>query len=83
MGKLMHELLSQLKDPQDLKKLAPEILPQLAKEIRDTLLQVISQNGGHLSSNMGVVELTLAMHYVFESPRDKFVWDVGTDACVP
>jgi len=55
----MHKLLSQIKNPQDLKKLVPEDLPELAKEIRDALLQVISQNGGHLSSNMGVVELTM------------------------
>ncbi len=78
----MSKLLSQIKDPRDLKKIGPEDLPQLAGEIRDTLLQVISQNGGHLSSNLGVVELTLAMHYVFESPRDKFVWDVGHQSYV-
>jgi 1-deoxy-D-xylulose-5-phosphate synthase len=78
----MHKLLSQIKNPQDMKKIVPEDLPQLAKEIRDALLQVISQNGGHLSSNMGVVELTMAMHYVFESPKDKFVWDVGHQSYV-
>jgi len=82
MGKLMHELLSQIKGPEDLKKISPEDLPQIAEEIRDTLLETISQNGGHLSSNLGVVELTLAMHYVFESPRDKFVWDVGHQSYV-
>ena len=78
----MPKLLSQIKDPQDLKKIDPEDLTQLAGEIRDTLLKIISQNGGHLSSNLGVVELTLAMHYVFESPRDKFVWDVGHQSYV-
>ena len=78
----MSKLLSQIKGPQDLKKIDPEDLPQLASEIRDTLLGIISQNGGHLSSNLGVVELTLAMHYVFESPGDKFVWDVGHQSYV-
>jgi len=78
----MPKLLSQIKDPRDLKKIDPEDLPQLAGEVRDTLLKVISQNGGHLSSNLGVVELTLAMHYVFESPKDKFVWDVGHQSYV-
>lgn len=78
----MSKLLSQIKGPEDLKKINPEDFPQLAKEIRDTLLETISQNGGHLSSNLGVVELTLAMHYVFESPKDKFVWDVGHQSYV-
>ena len=57
-------------------------MPILAREIRDTLLQTISETGGHLSSNLGVVELTLAMHYVFDSPKDKLVWDVGHQSYV-
>lgn len=65
-----------------MKKVPLEDLPQLAKEIRDTLLETISQSGGHLSSNLGVVELTLAMHYVFNSPKDKFIWDVGHQSYV-
>ena len=73
----MNRLLSQIEGPDDLKKVKQEELPQLAKEIRDNLLQVISQTGGHLASNLGVVELTIALHYVFDSPRDKFIWDVG------
>ena len=78
----MNKLLNQIEGPEDLKKIAAEDLPQVAKEIRDTLLQIISQTGGHLSSNLGVVELTLAMHYVFDSPKDKFVWDVGHQSYV-
>ncbi|HIE42267.1 MAG TPA: 1-deoxy-D-xylulose-5-phosphate synthase, partial [Nitrospinaceae bacterium] len=78
----MSKFLSQIDNPQDLKKLSVEELPVLAREIRDTLLQTISETGGHLSSNLGVVELTLAMHYVFDSPRDKFVWDVGHQSYV-
>ncbi len=73
----MNKLLTHIEGPDDLKKIKPEELPQLAKEIRDNLLQVISQTGGHLASNLGVVELTIALHYVFNSPKDKFVWDVG------
>lgn len=78
----MNELLKKIKGPEDLKKVSLEDLPQLAKEIRDTLLHTISQSGGHLSSNLGVVELTMAMHYVFDSPTDKFIWDVGHQSYV-
>lgn len=78
----MNELLNQIEGPEDLKKIAIGDLPRVAKEIRDVLLQTISQTGGHLASNLGVVELTLAMHYVFDSPRDKFVWDVGHQSYV-
>jgi 1-deoxy-D-xylulose-5-phosphate synthase len=78
----MSELLNKIEGPEDLKKVSLEDFPQLAKEIRDTLLQTISQSGGHLSSNLGVVELTLAMHYVFDSPKDKFIWDVGHQSYV-
>ena len=78
----MSKLLGQIDSPQDLKKLSVEELPLLAREIRDTLLETISETGGHLSSNLGVVELTMAMHYVFDSPNDKFVWDVGHQSYV-
>ncbi|MBT4374380.1 MAG: 1-deoxy-D-xylulose-5-phosphate synthase, partial [Nitrospina sp.] len=70
----MSHFLKNINSPVDLKKLKREHLPALAEEIRDTLLQGISKTGGHLGSNLGVVELTLAMHYVFDSPIDKFVW---------
>ena len=78
----MNKLLEQIECPDDLKKVKREDLPQLAKEIRNALLESISKTGGHLSSNLGVVELTLAMHYVFDSPKDKFVWDVGHQSYV-
>ena len=78
----MSKFLSQVDSPEDLKKLSLEELPFIAREIRDTLLEIISETGGHLSSNLGVVELTLAMHYVFNSPKDKFVWDVGHQSYV-
>jgi len=73
----MAKMLDDIQSPQDLKKLPAEKLPALAGEIRSFILEVVSKNGGHLASNLGVVELTLALHYVFDSPRDKIIWDVG------
>jgi 1-deoxy-D-xylulose-5-phosphate synthase len=78
----MSDFLKNINSPDDLKKLEREDLPKLAEEIRCRLLQVISNTGGHLGSNLGIVELTLAMHYVFDSPIDKFVWDVGHQSYV-
>ncbi|MCH5191840.1 MAG: 1-deoxy-D-xylulose-5-phosphate synthase [Oscillospiraceae bacterium] len=71
------KLLGNIYSPDDLKKLNGNDLPALAQEIRDYLIETVSENGGHLSSNLGVVELSIALHRVFESPRDKIVWDVG------
>ncbi|MEW5814948.1 MAG: 1-deoxy-D-xylulose-5-phosphate synthase [Spirochaetota bacterium] len=73
----MSTLLSGINSPKDLKNLPVKDLPDLAREIRDLIIQVISKNGGHLSSNLGVVELTIALHKVFDSPVDKIIWDVG------
>jgi len=73
-------LLSTISNPQDLKKLTPELLPQLAKEIREKIIATVSRTGGHLAPSLGVVELTIALHYVFNTPRDKIVWDVGHQA---
>ena len=70
-------LLDSIKDTEDLKALPKKDLPLLAREIRKEILNVVASNGGHLSSNLGVVELTIALHRVFESPNDKIVWDVG------
>lgn len=78
----MSKFLSGIKSPKDLKSLKREELPVLALEIRDKLLETVSKTGGHLGSNLGVVELTLALHYVFDSPRDKFIWDVGHQSYV-
>ena len=69
------QLLSQVKSPEDLKKI--DNLELLCEEIRQKLIQVVSENGGHLSSNLGVVELTVAIHKIFDLPEDKIVWDVG------
>lgn len=71
------QFLGDINSPVDLKKLNIENLNVLADEIRRVLVDTVSKNGGHLSSNLGVVELTIALHYVFDSPKDKIVWDVG------
>ncbi len=76
----MNKILDGINGPGDLKKLSLEELARLAAEIRALILDVVSKNGGHLSPNLGVVEITLALHRVFDSPRDKIVWDVGHQA---
>jgi 1-deoxy-D-xylulose-5-phosphate synthase len=70
-------LLPKINSPQDLKKLKFHELSLLAREIREHIVSVVSSNGGHLASNLGAVELSIALHRVFNSPRDKIVWDVG------
>ncbi|KFZ41069.1 MULTISPECIES: 1-deoxy-D-xylulose-5-phosphate synthase [Thermoactinomyces] len=74
--------LEQINSPDELKKLPVEELPKLAEEIRRFLIESLSKTGGHLASNLGVVELTIALHYLFDSPRDKILWDVGHQAYV-
>ena len=73
-------LLENIMSPADVKALSVEKLPALAQEIRDYMVEAVSKTGGHLASSLGAVELTLALHYVFESPKDKIVWDVGHQA---
>ncbi len=73
----MTDLLSQINSPEDLRKLNKSQLPQVASEVRALIVDSVQQTGGHISSNLGVVELTLALHYVFDTPNDRFVWDVG------
>jgi 1-deoxy-D-xylulose-5-phosphate synthase len=73
----MYELLETINDPADLRKLDRRQLLQLADELRRFLLESVSETGGHLSSNLGTVELTIALHYVLDTPHDRLVWDVG------
>ena len=73
-------LLENIMSPADVKALSVEKLPSLAQEIRDYMVEAVSKTGGHLASSLGAVELTLALHYVFDSPKDKIVWDVGHQA---
>ncbi len=72
-----YRILNSIEDPKDIKRLSIEELEILAKEIRDKIVKTVSKNGGHLAPNLGAVELTLALHYVFDAPRDKIIWDVG------
>lgn len=78
----MSGLLGSIKGPQDVKRLSVEELPRLAGEIRDVLVDSCARFGGHLGPNLGVVELTIAVHRVFDSPRDPVVWDTGHQAYV-
>ncbi len=73
-------LLDKIKNPQDLKKLQVSELKTLAKELREELVDAVSVTGGHLGAGLGVVELTIAIHYLFDSPKDRLVWDVGHQA---
>jgi len=78
----MGHLLDTIQSPADIKKLSVAELESLAQEIRESLVQTLSKTGGHLGPNLGVVELTLAMHYVFDTPADKFVFDVSHQAYI-
>ena len=73
----MGELLEQINSPDDLRKLSPVLLKSLADEIRQFILDTVGRTGGHLASNLGVVELTIALHYAFDFKTDKLLWDVG------
>ncbi len=75
-----YEYLPQIDSPADLKRVPREELPRVADELRDYIVSVVSKVGGHLGSSLGAVELTLALHYTFDAPRDKIVWDVGHQA---
>ncbi|HOD11418.1 MAG TPA: 1-deoxy-D-xylulose-5-phosphate synthase N-terminal domain-containing protein, partial [Flavobacterium sp.] len=77
---MSENLLKNINNPSDLKKLESSQLPQLAKELRDFIIDVVSVKEGHLGASLGVIELTIALHYVFETPNDLLVWDVGHQA---
>ena len=72
-----YRLLNNINYPSDLKKLNVEELKELAAELRTELIDVVSETGGHLGAGLGVIELTIALHYIFDTPKDKLVWDVG------
>src|SRR5881628_1205445 len=73
-------LLDQVQFPADIRGLSKDRLPQLADELRSETIAAVSVTGGHLGAGLGVVELTVALHYVFDTPRDKLIWDVGHQA---
>src|SRR5512134_1094584 len=70
-------LLNTINSPADLKKLSLDEMTRLAAEVRSKIIETVACTGGHLAPNLGVVELTIALHYVFNAPRDKIIWDVG------
>lgn len=76
----MEKLLTHINSPKDLKKLPVDSLPQLAKELREFIIAIVATKEGHLGASLGVVELTIALHYVFNTPTDKLIWDVGHQA---
>ena len=73
----MSSLLDKINSPQDLKALRIDDLYKLSEEIRSFIIRTVADTGGHLASNLGVVELTIALHYHLNSPEDKIIWDVG------
>ena len=75
-----YPLLSRVNLPDELRRLPPSQLSQLAEELRRYLIDTVSRTGGHLAAGLGVVELTIALHYVFQTPEDRLVWDVGHQA---
>jgi 1-deoxy-D-xylulose-5-phosphate synthase len=79
---MTYKLLDNINYPSDLRKLSKNQLDQVSKELRSELINVVSETGGHLGAGLGVVELTVALHYVFNTPKDKLVWDVGHQ-CYP
>ena len=76
----LERLLPHIDSPSDLKKLTLDELPQLAQELREFIIDIVSTKEGHLGASLGVVELTIALHYVFNAPHDKLIWDVGHQA---
>nr|WP_262712951.1 1-deoxy-D-xylulose-5-phosphate synthase [Flagellimonas hymeniacidonis] len=76
----MEKLLAHINDPKDLKNLSMDKLPQLAQELREFIINIVAAKEGHLGASLGVVELTIALHYVFNTPDDKLIWDVGHQA---
>ena len=74
------KLLSQINKPEDLRKLKESDLEEVTRELRDFIIDIVSVNGGHFGASLGVVELTVALHYVFNTPYDQLVWDVGHQA---
>jgi 1-deoxy-D-xylulose-5-phosphate synthase len=71
-------ILKTIQSPSDLKRLSPTQFPALCQELREQIIDVVSNVGGHLASNLGVIELTVALHYLLNSPKDKIVWDKPT-----
>ena len=80
MDKKEFTFLNKIQYPEDLRKLPVDELPQVCEELREDIVQEVAVNPGHLASSLGVVEITVALHYVFNTPDDRIVWDVGHQA---
>src|SRR5690606_38661704 len=80
MVNVKEKLLEKINSPADLKNISPEDLPEVCKELREFIIDAVSTNPGHFGASLGVVELTVALHYVFNTPYDLLVWDVGHQA---
>ena len=80
MSPVPGKLLSTIDSPADLRKLSEDDLPQLCAEVRQYIIDVISSNPGHVGASLGAVELAVAIHYAFDTPNDKLIWDVGHQA---
>ena len=76
----IYPLLSSINSPADLRKLSIDLLPQLCDELRNDIIDELARNPGHFASSLGAIELTVALHYVFDTPYDRIVWDVGHQA---
>src|SRR5437879_13591384 len=74
------EILQQINSPADLRRLRPDQLPQVADEIRQFILETMSRVGGHTGASLGAIELAVALHYAFDTPKDRLVWDVAHQA---
>ena len=72
-----YKYLKDINFPSDIKKLSIKALQELSDEVREEMISVVSETGGHLGAGLGVVELTVALHYIFDTPNDKLIWDVG------
>ena len=77
-----YKLLDKINYPSDLKQLDYNQLEELAKELREFLIESVSKTGGHLAAGLGAIELTIALHYIFNTPSDKLIWDIGHQ-CYP
>ena len=80
MEKTEFTLLNKIQYPEDLRKLSVDDLPRVCKELREDIVEEVAVNPGHLASSLGVVEITVALHYVYHTPEDRVVWDVGHQA---
>ena len=72
-----YKFLKNINFPHDIKKLSESDLQELSNEVRNEMIKAVSETGGHLGAGLGVVELTVALHYIFDTPNDKLIWDVG------